>query len=377
MMSHYIDNFADDLGPEKVVHIYEPKSKLRAIVVIDNISLGPAMGGCRMARDVTTQEVFRLARAMTLKNALANLPHGGAKSAILADSSTGEKEAIMREFAQAIKTLTDYTPGPDMGTNEECMAFIHDEIGRAVGLPKVLGGIPLDALGMTGYGLSVAAKVASDYISLTLDGARIIVQGFGNVGKAAAKYLGDLGVKLIATCDSKGGIHNPDGIDILQLIKAKESGVTVSHSGLGKPVSNEDLLKIESDIFIPAARPDVFTESNQEVLKTLLVLEGANISITHPAAEKMHKRGIMIVPDIIANCGGVICAATEYQRLSESDAFKRIEATVKSNTDDLLKRVVEDDLPPHEIALKMARERIVKAMSLTRPPKSSPNVRPQ
>ena len=112
MMSHYIDNFSDDLGPEKVAHIYEPKSKLRAIVVIDNISLGPAIGGCRMARDVTTQEVFRLARAMTLKNALASLPHGGAKSAILADSSTGEKETLMREFAQAIKTLTDYIPGP-------------------------------------------------------------------------------------------------------------------------------------------------------------------------------------------------------------------------------------------------------------------------
>ena len=158
MMSHYIDNFADDLGPEKVVHIYEPKSKLRAIVVIDNISLGTAIGGCRMAKDVTTQEVFRLARAMTLKNALASLPHGGAKSAILADSATDEKEALIREFAQAMKTLTDYIPGPDMGTDETCMAYVHDEIGRAVGLPKVLGGIPLDALGMTGYGLSVAAK---------------------------------------------------------------------------------------------------------------------------------------------------------------------------------------------------------------------------
>jgi glutamate dehydrogenase (NAD(P)+) len=363
MMSHYIDNFADDLGPEKVIHIYEPKSKLRAIVVIDNISLGPAIGGCRMARDVTTQEVFRLARAMTLKNALANLPHGGAKSAILADSTTDEKEALIREFAQAIKTLTDYIPGPDMGTDEESMAFIHDEIGRAVGLPKVLGGIPLDTLGMTGYGLSVAAQVAADDISLTLDGARIIIQGFGNVGKAAAKYMSDLGVKLIATCDSKGGLHNPDGIDIPKLIEAKKAGTPVSQSGLGKQVSNEDLLKIESDIFIPAARPDVFTEANEELLKTWLVLEGANIPITHPAAKKMHKRGIMVVPDVIANCGGVICAATEYQRLSESDAFERVKATVKNNTDELLKRVVEEDLPPHEIALKMARERIAKAMS--------------
>ncbi len=363
MMSHYIDNFADDLGPEKVVHIYEPKSKLRAIVVIDNISLGPAIGGCRMAKDVTTQEVFRLARAMTLKNALASLPHGGAKSAILADSGTDEKEALIREFAQAIKTLTDYTPGPDMGTDEECMAYIHDEIGRAVGLPKVLGGIPLDALGMTGYGLSVAAKVAANDLSLALENSRTIIQGFGNVGKAAAKYLSDIGVKLIATCDSKGGLHNPEGIDIPQLIKAKESGTPVSQSRLGKPVSNEELLKIESDIFIPAARPDVFTEANHELLKTSLVLEGANIPITHPAAKLMHQRGIMVVPDVIANSGGVICAATEYQGLSESDAFKRVEATIERNTDELVKRVFKEGLPPHEIAHKMARERIAKAMS--------------
>ena len=160
-MENYIDNFADELGPEKVIHIYEPKSQLRAIVVVDNLSLGPAVGGLRMAKDVSTQEVFRLARAMTLKNALAQLPHGGAKSAILEDPRSENKESLIREFAQAIKNITGYIPGPDMGTDEECMAFIHDEIGRAVGLPEVLGGIPLDALGMTGYGLSVAAKVAA------------------------------------------------------------------------------------------------------------------------------------------------------------------------------------------------------------------------
>ena len=362
-MSYYMDNFADDLGPEKIVHIYEPKSKLRAIVVIDNISLGPAVGGCRMAQDVSTQEVFRLARAMTLKNALAQLPHGGAKSAILAESVTAEKEALVRAFAQSIKTLTDYIPGPDMGTDEESMAFILDEIGRAVGLPKVLGGIPLDALGMTGYGLSVAGKVAADHISLPLENARLIVQGFGNVGKAAAKYLGDLGVKLIATSDSKGGIHNPDGIDVPALVQAKKSGTPVAQSGLGKPVTSEELLKIESDIFVPAARPDVFTEANQDWLKTRLVLEGANIPITHEAAKRIHKRGIIIIPDVIANSGGVICAATEYQHLNEANAFDRVEATISDNTAELLRRATKEALAPHDVAQKMARERIDKAMS--------------
>jgi len=362
-MNDCIDQFIDDLGPEKVIHIYEPKSKLRAIVVIDNISLGPAIGGCRMAADVTTAEVFRLARAMTLKNALSSLPHGGAKSAILADPGVENKEALIREFAQTIKTLTDYIPGPDMGTDEGSMAFILDEIGRAVGLPKVLGGIPLDTLGMTGYGVSVAGEIAAGEISLPLKGARLVVQGFGNVGKAAAKYLDRQGVKLIATCDSKGGLHNPEGIDVAALIKAKESGVAVSASGLGKAVTLEEMLKIESDIFVPAARPDVFNEANQEQLKTKLVLEGANIPITHPAAKKMHERGILIVPDVIANCGGVITAALEYQHQSEQDAFDRVKSTVTDNTHELLRRIIGEGLPPHDIALKMARERIAKAMT--------------
>lgn len=123
------------------------------------------------------------------------------------------------------------------------------------------------------------------------------------------------------------------------------------------------MLKIESDIFVPAARPDVFTESNQGWLKTRLVLEGANIPITHEAAKRMHQRGVTIVPDVIANSGGVICAATEYQRLSEANAFDRVEATVSDNTAELLRRVVNEALAPHEAAQKMARERIDKAMS--------------
>ena len=363
MSKECIEPFIDDLGPEKVIHIHEPKSKLRAILVIDNISLGPAVGGCRMAPDVTVEEVFRLARAMTLKNALSSLPHGGAKSAILADAGVKNKEALIRAFAQSIRTLTDYIPGPDMGTDEESMAFILDEIGRAVGLPKVLGGIPLDTLGMTGYGVSVAGGIAAAEIGLNLEGARVVVQGFGNVGKAAAKYLAALGAKLIATCDTRGAVHDPGGLDVAALTQAKNAGTAVSASGLGKPVSLTDMLRIESDIFVPAARPDVFSEANEAQLRTRLVLEGANIPITHPAAKKMHARGILIVPDVIANCCGVITAATEYQHQSEQDAFDRVKATVTENTHELFRRIRDEGLAPHDVALKMARERIAQAMT--------------
>ncbi len=362
MHAHFIDEYADEFGPEKIVHIYEPKSKLKAIVVIDNISMGPAVGGCRMASDVTTQEVFRLARAMTLKNAINGLPHGGAKSAILADSRIADKEKLMREFAQSIKELTSYIPGPDMGTDEACMAYIKDEIGRAVGLPKVIGGLPLDELGMTGYGLAVAADVASEKIKLPLKGARVVIQGFGNVGKAAAKYMLERGAKIIATCNSKGAVYNPDGLDIPRLKEVISKTQSVQEWNLGHPITHNEMLALESDIFIPAARPDVFDESNQHLLKTRLVLEGANIPMTPQAARMIHDRGITIIPDVIANGGGVICAATEYQGMSEGQAFERVKSSVSRNTEEVLTRVREEKLYPHDAARLMARERIFKAM---------------
>ncbi len=363
MTKPYIDEFADEYGPEKIVHIYEPKSQLKAIVVIDNLSLGPSLGGCRMAPDVTTREVFRLARAMTFKNALNNIPHGGGKSGILADSKTADKETLIREFAQAIKDLRDYIPGPDMGTDETCMAYIQDEIKRAVGLPKVIGGIPLDELGMTGYGLAVAADVASEFLDLPISGARVVIQGYGNVGKAAAKFLVERGAKVIATCNSKGAIFNPNGLDLVRLNKFMDKNHSVQDSSLGKAISNEALLEVESEIFIPAARPDIFNESNQHLLKTRLVLEGANIPITHQAARTLHDRGIIIIPDVIANSGGVICAATEYQRMAEAQAFERIRASIGQNTSEVLKRILGDKQYPHEAAEIMAKERINQAMS--------------
>ncbi len=314
-----------------------------------------------MATDVSTREVVRLARAMTLKNTLANLPHGGAKSAIIENPIHANKEKLIRSFALSIKTMTEYIPGPDMGTDETCMAYIHDEIGRSIGLPKALGGLPLDQLGMTGYGLAIAADHACEFAGISLDGARVIIQGFGNVGKAVARFLMKRGIRLIGVSNIDFGIYNPDGLDIPALISTEFTKTGLSNSCLGQVIDRDDILSIESDIFIPAARPDVFTEANQHILKTKLVLEGANIPITHEAAKTMHDRGIMIIPDIIANCGGIICGATEYQGLPESKAFDRVEATIMTNVQELLSRVRDEHLPPHAIALKMAQDKIANA----------------
>ena len=161
---------ADELGPLKLIHIHRSAVGLKAVVAIDNIACGPAIGGVRLAPDVSTEEAFRLARAMTFKNAAAGLPHGGGKSVIFADPKMPlfDKERLIRAFAAAIGDLTDYIPGPDMGTDELAMGWIKDETGRAVGLPREIGGIPLDEIGATGFGLVVAIDV--EHIGLPLAG---------------------------------------------------------------------------------------------------------------------------------------------------------------------------------------------------------------
>lgn len=365
MSTQYVDSFADDIGPIKILHLYEPKSQLRAIVVVDNLAMGPAaIGGCRMAPDVSTREVFRLARAMTLKNAVNGLPYGGGKSAIVGDPRSELKETWVREFARAIRDLKEYIPGPDLGTDEQCMAWVHEETGRAVGLPYSKGGLPLDELGATGFGVAVAADAASEWMQLPRENARVVIQGFGNVGKAAAKCLLERGAKVIAVNDSEAGLHNADGLDIAELIRWVQARNLEGATHLGQPMERDRVLEIESDIFVPAARPDVFTEANQHLLKTRLVLEGANIPITHEAARVLHDRGILLIPDIIANSGGVICAAAEFEGKTKDQAFDAIRKNVYRNTTALLKRVRERKQYPHDAAIKMAREVLSKKMGL-------------
>ncbi|MBZ0253578.1 MAG: Glu/Leu/Phe/Val dehydrogenase, partial [Candidatus Methylomirabilis sp.] len=154
---------ADALGPAKIIHVREPSIGLRGVLVVDNVAAGPSIGGLRMAPDVSTEECRRLARAMTMKNAAAGLPHGGGKSVIFGDPAMpkADKERLIRGFAYALRNERDYIFGPDMGTDETCMAWVQDEIGRAVGLPRERGGIPLDEIGATGWGLVAAIEVAA------------------------------------------------------------------------------------------------------------------------------------------------------------------------------------------------------------------------
>lgn len=356
--------FADDLGPAKIIHIYEPLSGLRAILVVDNVACGPAIGGIRMAPDVTTEEVFRLARAMTLKNAAAGLPHGGGKSAILADPKLplSDKERLVRTFARAIKGITEYIPGPNMGTDELCMAWVKDEIGRAVGLPPEIGGIPLDEIGATGFGLSISTEVASQFCNLELKNARLVIQGFGSVGKHAARFLADKGVVLIGAADSQGTLFNPQGIDVAQLIELKNRGKSVIDYPNGTKLDRHAVIDIECDIWIPAARPDVVRADNAANLRTKLVVQGANIPFTSAAEQICHERNILVVPDFIANAGGVICGAVEYRGGTKVMAFQTIEEKIRANSTLILQQSAKVGQLPRQVAVELAKERVKNAM---------------
>ncbi len=361
-----IEPYCDDLGPEKVVHIYEPDSGLRAIVVVDNTACGPAIGGVRLAADVSVEEVFRLARAMTLKNAAAGLPHGGGKAGIVADPHTADKPRLVRAFARAIRALADYIPGPDIGTDEACMAWLFDEIGRAVGLPRVLGGIPLDEIGATGYGLAQCAEVAARFCDVRLNGATVAIEGFGNVGKHAAHFLGELGCRLVAASDSRGAVYDPEGIDVARLTALKQELGTVTAYPRGRQLAVAELLTVPCDILVPAARPDCIHGGNAEAIRARLILQGANIPATAEAEGILHRRGILVVPDFIANAGGVICASVEYHGGTEAAAFEHIAQKIQHNTEAVLSRSRREGMEPRRAAVELARERVQAAMTFRR-----------
>jgi glutamate dehydrogenase/leucine dehydrogenase len=368
-MDIVIHNLGDELGPAQILCVRQPQVGLEAFVVVDNVACGPAIGGIRMAPDLTIEEVARLARAMTFKNAAAGLPHGGGKAGVIANPDCGQeqKETLIRTFARQIRELMAYIPGPDMGTNEVCMAWIKDEINRAVGLPRVVGGIPLDEIGATGFGLAVAAEVAAPEVGLSLQGARLAVQGFGSVGQHAARFLAERGVTLVAAADSRGAIYNPQGLDVDALIAHKQEGASVQTFSAGQPLDGDRLVGVDCDIWIPAARPDVLTAENVVHMRAKLVLQGANIPATEAAEQWMQAHGILSIPDFIANAGGVICAAVEYHDGTQSQAFTTIAEKIHANTTEMLAQMKQQQILPREAAVQMARRRVEEAMAYHRP----------
>ena len=195
-----------------------------------------------------------------------------------------------------------------------------------------------------------------------------MIQGFGAVGKHSARFLAERGARLVAASDSQGTIVNPNGLDVAALIALKDAGKTVCDYADGRPLERDAVLDIECDIWIPAARPDVVREDNVHRLKTRLVPQGANIPFTAGAEKTLHQRGVLLIPDFIANAGGVICAAMEYHGATQSAAFAAIEEKIRANTGAVLDTMTAKRILPREAALELARGRVERAMGFRRFP---------
>ena len=354
-----IFRFADDLGPRLIAHLHDPDSGLKAIVAIDNVARGPGIGGVRMAPDVTAEEAFRLARAMTLKAAAADLPHGGCKAVIAADPAMPSvaKERLIRAFGRAIARFEEFIPGPDMGTNEICMVWLKEEAGRAVGLPADHGGIPLDEIGATGLGVAAAAEIAADHIGLDLRGARVAVQGFGAVGLHAAQFLARRGAVIVGVADISAALHQPGGIDLKSLVAHVDDGGLLMNFAAGT-VDRDEIVGFPRDIWVPAARPDVVTKANVDRLDTKIIVQGANIPVSEEAETVLHDRGVVSIPDFIANAGGLICGCVELQGGSVDDALAQVVDKIATNTHTVLDRAAADGVTPRAAGVALALDRI-------------------
>lgn len=355
----------DSFGPEKVIEVYNPKVGMRGFVVIDNTALGPGKGGIRMTASVSKEEVVRLARAMTLKCALADLPFGGAKSGIIADPkqlTQKEKNDIIKEFSKAIKSVcpSKYVAAPDMNMGEKEMEIFAKANGSKLsctGKPKSIGGIPHE-LGSTGFGVYHATKIACEHKKIKLNGVTFAVEGFGNVGWFATKYLTEAGAKLIAVSDSGGVAHDKDGIDFDEIDKIKKKTGSVVNYNKSEKMHCPDITKIKADILITAAIPDLIKVKDVDDLKFKIIVEGSNIPMTEEVEELIHKKGILVVPDFVANAGGVISSYVEYIGGTPKEMFKMVEEKIKKNTNIVLSESKKQSKKPRDVALEIAKTRV-------------------
>ncbi len=291
-----------------------------------NLARGPGKGGLRYAPNVDVDEVKALAMLMTWKCAVMNLPYGGAKGGVACspkEMSQSELERLTRRFASEISPLVGPAsdiPAPDMNTNEQTMAWFMDTISmhRGYTVPGVVTGKPISVGGTrgrteaTGRGVSIIAREAMARLGRSLQGAKVVVQGFGNVGYYAAQLLESEGCTIVAVSDSTGGVYRSDGLDLEQVSGHKAASGSCHECPGCDSLSNEDLLELPCDILAPAAMEGQITEKNAAKLRCSLIVEGANGPTTTSAEAILADRDIVVVPDILANAGGVVVSYFEW-----------------------------------------------------------------
>ena len=350
-----------------------------------NNAVGPFKGGLRFHPNVTRDEVKALSTWMTFKCSVAGIPYGGGKGGMAIDPkdySKAELERISKGFAKAISPIIGEKvdiPAPDVNTNGQIMSWMvdaYEEIegksakGVFTGKPLEFGG-SLARTEATGYGVNLAAKKALEKLNIDVKGATYAVQGFGNVGFYTAYYAHKDGAKIVAFSNVDVAIYNENGIDMEAVIKDfKENGCISENKGYGKDITNAELLKLEVDVLTPCALENQITSENADRIKAKAVVEGANGPTTPEADEILFKKGILVVPDILANAGGVVVSYFEWVQNLQSYYWSFEEVQQKENAllsgafEDVWALAAEYKVDLRNAAYMKSIERIAKAMKL-------------
>ncbi len=369
--------------PDRVVHFrlrrhLPPGYKLiHAYLVYHNTARGPpCKGGIRMSNDVTLEETTQLAELMTYKNALMDLPFGGGKAGIVADSKLlrASKAVIMHGFVHEVRhelISGNYVPAPDLGTGPAEMADIFSETHlreSVTGKPVGIGGLPGRAEA-TGKGVAtIVERSVEEFLKKDLSNTTVAVQGFGNVGSWTCSFLEEKGAKIVAVTDVDGGTMNLNGIDIAELKKYCAEKGTVSGCG-GKSLNKEDIFKLDVDVLVPAAIGGVISGDNVADVKASLIVEGANAPTTKEADKALDKKGAVVVPDILANAGGVVASYDEWRKAKsgsktkKEETFNTVRETLLEVFDEVLDFSQKKKASLRKSALAVATLRLIDTMS--------------
>lgn len=373
-------NTKNNFGPEYILKVRDARLGMEGFLVIHNTALGPGKGGIRMTANITEEEVERLATTMTWKNALAGIPFGGAKAGIRWQGSSNEnKKEFIQSFARALKPflIKKYIAGPDVATGEREMQWFVEAVNNwraATGKPanycmKIFGkggekcGIPHE-FGSTGFGVAHAARVAAQLLDIPLKGATVAIHGFGNVGTFAYRFLTEMGAKVVAIADSRGAIYSENGFDKKIIDKAIKDRVHISEALKASKVLEKDFWSKPVDILIPASVTDVINESNKDLIQAKIIVEAANIPMRENTEEELYRKGVTIVPDFVANAGGVISSYAEYRGYNPKRMFQLVEKKIVKSVTDVLKKSMQLKKNPRVVGLEIAQQKVEVKMKL-------------
>jgi len=345
----------DDAPPVRVIEINEPAVRLDAVVVIDHELFATSAGGTRMVREVTTDEVARLARAMTWKLAVCGVPYAGAKAGIRFDG--GDRAAVLDAYLEHVREWQDFfLTGPDMGTQPEDFLRLEPDGSPSPIWARTHEGMGMDDLAV-GHGIKAAAEVALERLGRPFEGAGVAIEGFGKAGAGSARACARAGARVVAVSTIEGALVDPTGLDVDKLLTLRaRHGDAFVHHGPVPARPREALFTVECDVLVPGARPDVIRPDSVDELRCTAVVPAANVPYAPGAMDALEARGILALPDFVTNAGGIhLYEAPECQQDPER-CLAAVERLLGETTGRVLDAAEADGVTPTEAALRIARE---------------------